>query len=210
MVLIDFEFDEKTVARDRSSAQAFGGLEKMPTRVLADYHFVMPIRFQVGEAQMLAQPVKQGQHVWVYDPLAHTIAISTQSVPAAPWMPMPLLQALIDTLYVIKETEDQNAASCRVPIFNPNEVSEVLGLLHFDLASKMVSVRSGLTGQTGTATHDELRSAFGSFAARVRQVLAREVPELLYHFEWGPWIRGVGEAPYWSPSAELYENLDLD
>ena len=164
MVAIEFRSDpdELTMARTGSAITAdFSSLSRS--------FFRMPIRFHVGESDLLG---------WK-DPVTGSCSC---------WRTLPLIDfalTLIDDARMVWQDG--------IVYADPGE--DGLGTLTYQRVGDEISIHSELTGHTGRVAYEVLLSAALSFAQSVRVYLLHHFPEFLSHPELGPWFRGETEEP---------------
>jgi hypothetical protein len=97
------------------------------------------------------------------------------------WLTLPVLNFALNGLEVVKKVYQGESIEFILP--------EVGSRLRFRSIDNMVEIYSGINKKTAITDSQELLQAFEDFLAEVKRALRDEVPQLLEHPYWGPWLK---------------------
>lgn len=174
MVELQFELDKVVMRRDREV-----NIREVSAGALEEIYFVMPVRFKVGTQELLESPARaERQEIWVNAPGGGVMPIQREEV-SSPWLPLPLLDVVTVGLAKVQEAWQHGEAKYDLP-----------GgwSLHFKKADGDIIIKSDVNQRVGQVDYQDLMQAFHKLRSNVRDVLAREVPELKAHPYWEQWF----------------------
>jgi hypothetical protein len=174
MVELQFKLDEVVLREDREA-----NIREASAGALEETYFVMPVRFKVGTQELLEIPARaEPQEIWVSVP-GGGITPSQREQVSSPWLPLPLLD--VATVGRAKVREAWQTGEAKYDL--PGGWS-----LHLRKVDGDIFIKSDVNQRVGQVAYQDLMEAFDKFRSTVRDILAKEVPELKTHHNWEQWF----------------------
>jgi hypothetical protein len=177
-VILELRVDWSILAEDRKSVVASADA------VALDYtYFVLPVRLAVDGMEVLEYPRREPRVMWAGDPVTRELVpIPSTDTGPGPWLELPVLHVATIGLETVRGLAESDTATYMLPGADH---------IRFARVGECVQISVGHTGPSASAPYQQVLDAFERFAGEVRRLLAREVPEILEHPYWGPWIQGA-------------------